>query len=76
MTGWDDISSLKDKLQANPIVGDPNRVLLLACHGSMATSEQVILELAKHKVVSLLLGSIHVMWVILSGTEKHFLVRH
>lgn len=42
MTGWDDISSLKDKLQAHPILGDPNRVLLLACHGSMATSEQVI----------------------------------
>ncbi|KAF3431950.1 hypothetical protein FNV43_RR26686 [Rhamnella rubrinervis] len=40
MTGWDDISSLKDKLQAHPILGDPSRVLLLACHGSMASSEQ------------------------------------
>lgn len=41
MTGWDDISSLKDKLQAHPILGDPSRVLLLACHSSMASSEQV-----------------------------------
>ncbi|XP_021748258.1 DExH-box ATP-dependent RNA helicase DExH5, mitochondrial-like isoform X2 [Chenopodium quinoa] len=40
MTGWDDISSLKDKLQAHPILGDPNRVLVLACHSSMASSEQ------------------------------------
>lgn len=42
MTGWDDINSLKDQLQAHPILGDPRRVLLLACHGSMASSEQVI----------------------------------
>lgn len=41
MTGWDDINSLKDQLQANPLLGDPNQVLLLACHGSMASSEQV-----------------------------------
>lgn len=41
MTGWDDISSLKDKLQAHSILGDPSRVLLLACHSSMASSEQV-----------------------------------
>ncbi|CAK7326664.1 unnamed protein product [Dovyalis caffra] len=40
MTGWDDISSLKDKLQAHPLLGDPSRVLLLTCHGSMASSEQ------------------------------------
>ncbi|CAH1431364.1 unnamed protein product [Lactuca virosa] len=40
MTGWDDISSLKEKLQANHLLGDANRVLLLACHGSMASSEQ------------------------------------
>lgn len=40
MTGWDDISWFKDKLQAHSILGDPNRVLLLACHGSMASSEQ------------------------------------
>ncbi|XP_056162702.1 DExH-box ATP-dependent RNA helicase DExH5, mitochondrial [Syzygium oleosum] len=40
MTGWDDISSLKEKLQSHPILGDPNRVLLLACHSSMASSEQ------------------------------------
>ncbi|GAV67332.1 dsrm domain-containing protein/DEAD domain-containing protein/Helicase_C domain-containing protein/HA2 domain-containing protein/OB_NTP_bind domain-containing protein [Cephalotus follicularis] len=40
MTGWDDINSLKDQLQAHPLLGDPTRVLLLACHGSMASSEQ------------------------------------
>ncbi|XP_066368016.1 DExH-box ATP-dependent RNA helicase DExH3-like isoform X2 [Miscanthus floridulus] len=40
MTGWDDITCLKDQLKAHPLLGDPNRVLLLACHGSMATSEQ------------------------------------
>ncbi|XP_058088650.1 DExH-box ATP-dependent RNA helicase DExH5, mitochondrial-like isoform X2 [Magnolia sinica] len=40
MTGWDDISALKDQLQANPLLGDPRKVLLLACHGSMASSEQ------------------------------------
>lgn len=42
MTGWDDINTLKDQLQAHPLLGDPGRVLLLACHGSMASSEQVI----------------------------------
>lgn len=42
MTGWEDISSLKDKLQAHPVLGDTNQVLLLACHGSMGTAEQVI----------------------------------
>ncbi|KAK9278678.1 hypothetical protein L1049_028252 [Liquidambar formosana] len=40
MTGWDDINSVKDQLQAHPLLGDPSRVLLLACHGSMASSEQ------------------------------------
>lgn len=42
MTGWDDISSLKEKLQIHPIFGNPGRVMLLACHGSMASFEQVI----------------------------------
>jgi ATP-dependent RNA helicase DHX36 len=41
MTGWDDINALKEQLQANPLLGDPGKVLLLACHGSMASSEQV-----------------------------------
>ncbi|KAK7398828.1 hypothetical protein VNO78_10001 [Psophocarpus tetragonolobus] len=40
MTGWDDINSLKDQLQAHPLLGDQRQVLLLACHGSMASSEQ------------------------------------
>ncbi|XP_073002247.1 DExH-box ATP-dependent RNA helicase DExH3 [Typha latifolia] len=43
MTGWDDISCLRDQLKAHPLLGDPNRVLLLACHGSMATSEQKLI---------------------------------
>ncbi|XP_074568055.1 DExH-box ATP-dependent RNA helicase DExH3-like [Curcuma longa] len=43
MTGWDDISSLRDQLRAHPLLGDPNRVLVLACHGSMATSEQKLI---------------------------------
>ncbi|XVE53139.1 hypothetical protein DITRI_Ditri02bG0180200 [Diplodiscus trichospermus] len=43
MTGWDDISSLKDKLLAHPILGDPSCVLLLTCHGSMASSEQKLI---------------------------------
>ncbi|XVF84733.1 hypothetical protein PTKIN_Ptkin17bG0061900 [Pterospermum kingtungense] len=43
MTGWDDINSLKDKLLAHPLLGDPSRVLLLTCHGSMASSEQKLI---------------------------------
>lgn len=51
MTGWDDINSLKDQLQSHPLLGDPSRVLLLACHGSMASSEQVTVLLA-HVIAS------------------------
>ncbi|KAL1803374.1 hypothetical protein ACET3Z_032021 [Daucus carota] len=43
MTGWEDISSLKDKLQLHPTLGDTTRVLLLACHGSMATLDQKLI---------------------------------
>ncbi|KAL8056715.1 hypothetical protein ABFX02_04G137100 [Erythranthe guttata] len=43
MTGWDDINSLKDQLQAHPLLGDPTRVLLLACHGSMPSAEQKLI---------------------------------
>ncbi|PIN04974.1 ATP-dependent RNA helicase A [Handroanthus impetiginosus] len=43
MTGWDDITSLKDKLHAHPVLGDTNRVLLLACHGSMGSAEQKLI---------------------------------
>ncbi|WOL20083.1 DExH-box ATP-dependent RNA helicase DExH3 [Canna indica] len=43
MTGWDDISCLRDQLKAHPLLGDPNRVLVLTCHGSMATSEQKLI---------------------------------
>lgn len=41
MTGWDDINSLKGQLEAHPLLGDRSKVLLLACHGSMDSSEQV-----------------------------------
>ncbi|XP_016165954.1 DExH-box ATP-dependent RNA helicase DExH5, mitochondrial isoform X2 [Arachis ipaensis] len=40
MIGWDDISALKEKLLLHPLLGDQSRVLLLICHGSMASSEQ------------------------------------
>ncbi|GKU91472.1 hypothetical protein SLEP1_g5339 [Rubroshorea leprosula] len=43
MTGWEDISCLRDQLKAHPLIGDPNRVLVLTCHGSMATSEQKLI---------------------------------
>uniref|UniRef100_A0A5B7CDA5 RNA helicase n=1 Tax=Davidia involucrata TaxID=16924 RepID=A0A5B7CDA5_DAVIN len=43
MTGWEDISCLRDQLKAHPLLGDPNRVLLLTCHGSMAMSEQKLI---------------------------------
>ncbi|KAK4835237.1 hypothetical protein QYF36_007185 [Acer negundo] len=43
MTGWEDISCLRDQLKAHPLLGDPNRVLVLTCHGSMATSEQKLI---------------------------------
>ncbi|XP_077247716.1 DEA(D/H)-box RNA helicase family protein [Tasmannia lanceolata] len=58
MTGWDDISCLKDQLKAHPLLGDPNRVLLLTCHGSMATSEQkLIFEKAPPNVRKIVLAT-------------------
>ncbi|KAJ4845563.1 hypothetical protein Tsubulata_048253, partial [Turnera subulata] len=58
MTGWDDISALKDKLQAHPILGDPSRVLLLTCHGSMASSEQrLIFDKAEEGVRKIVLAT-------------------
>ena len=51
MTGWDDINALKEQLQANPLLGDPSKVLLLACHGSMASSEQVLQGLLQRSVL-------------------------
>ncbi|OIW15110.1 hypothetical protein TanjilG_08597 [Lupinus angustifolius] len=43
MIGWDDINALKEKLLMHSILGDPSRVLLLTCHGSMASSEQSLI---------------------------------
>ncbi|XP_052172749.1 DExH-box ATP-dependent RNA helicase DExH3 [Diospyros lotus] len=58
MTGWEDISCLRDQLKAHPLLGDPNRVLLLTCHGSMATSEQkLIFEKAPPNVRKIVLAT-------------------
>ncbi|KAK7348858.1 hypothetical protein VNO80_23591 [Phaseolus coccineus] len=40
MIGWEDINALKEKLLTHPVLSDPNRVLLLMCHGSMDSLEQ------------------------------------
>ncbi|XP_052726073.1 DExH-box ATP-dependent RNA helicase DExH5, mitochondrial isoform X2 [Vigna angularis] len=40
MIGWDDINALKEKLLTHPVLSDPNRVLLVMCHGSMDSLEQ------------------------------------
>ncbi|XP_047337554.1 DExH-box ATP-dependent RNA helicase DExH3 isoform X2 [Impatiens glandulifera] len=58
MTGWEDISCLRDQLKAHPLLGDPNRVLLLTCHGSMATSEQkIIFDMAPPNVRKIVLAT-------------------
>ncbi|ERM93582.1 DExH-box ATP-dependent RNA helicase DExH3 isoform X2 [Amborella trichopoda] len=58
MTGWDDISCLRDQLKAHPLLGDPNRVLLVTCHGSMATSEQkLIFERASPNIRKIVLAT-------------------
>ncbi|KAI3988512.1 hypothetical protein MKX01_026326 [Papaver californicum] len=58
MTGWEDISCLRDQIKAHPLLGDPNRVLLLTCHGSMATSEQkLIFEKAPPNVRKIVLAT-------------------
>ncbi|KAF3434352.1 hypothetical protein FNV43_RR25455 [Rhamnella rubrinervis] len=58
MTGWEDISCLRDQLKAHPLLGDPNRVLLLTCHGSMATSEQkLIFDRPPHNVRKVVLAT-------------------
>eukprot|EP00250_Pteridium_aquilinum_P021505 c25147_g1_i1 orf=845-4309(-) len=40
MTGWEEITALKDKLSTNPLLGDESKVLILPCHGGMASAEQ------------------------------------
>ncbi|MCO5549284.1 hypothetical protein L7F22_002752 [Adiantum nelumboides] len=40
MTGWEEITALKDKLSSHPLLGDKRKVLILPCHGSMASAEQ------------------------------------
>lgn len=60
MTGWDDISSLKEKLLTHTVLGDANRVLLLTCHGSMASSEQVMFCLLMTTLLELILYNLYV----------------
>lgn len=43
LTGWEDISAVLEKLRASPTLGDSGKVLLLGCHGSMATAEQKLI---------------------------------
>lgn len=43
MTGWEEISALKEQLQSHPVLGNPARAQVLACHGSMATAEQKLI---------------------------------
>lgn len=58
MTGWDDINALKDQLQVHPLLGDPSRVFLLSCHGSMASSEQrLIFNKPKDEVRKIVLST-------------------
>ncbi|KAF8390072.1 hypothetical protein HHK36_024593 [Tetracentron sinense] len=63
MTGWDDINSLKDQLQAHPLLGDPSKVLLLACHGSMASSEQNMIIMKSSLEDTNYLSSLAFTWV-------------
>ncbi|EXB30259.1 putative ATP-dependent RNA helicase DHX36 [Morus notabilis] len=43
MTGWGDIKALKDQLHSNPLLGDPSKALLLACHSLMPIDEQKLI---------------------------------
>ncbi|KAI5065119.1 hypothetical protein GOP47_0019814 [Adiantum capillus-veneris] len=43
MTGWEEITALKDKLSSHPLLGDGRKVLILPCHGSMASAEQKLI---------------------------------
>ncbi|KAH7290261.1 hypothetical protein KP509_30G039300 [Ceratopteris richardii] len=35
MTGWEDITTLNNCLKSNPLLGNPNKVRLLARHGAV-----------------------------------------
>ena len=41
MTGWEDIQGLLEQLRSHPLLGQTQEVMLLGCHGSMASHEQV-----------------------------------
>ncbi|CAM8924155.1 unnamed protein product [Rhodiola kirilowii] len=58
LTGWDDINSLKDQLQYHPLLGDKSKILLLACHGSMDSSEQrLIFDKSPDGVIKIVLAT-------------------
>ena len=56
MTGWEDINALKEKLMSHSFLGDKRRVLVLACHGGMASAEQVCLLIADCLLRCLIFG--------------------
>ena len=56
MTGWEDINALKEKLMSHSLMGDKRRVLVLACHGGMASAEQVCLLIADCLLCCLIYG--------------------
>ncbi|XP_024401897.1 DExH-box ATP-dependent RNA helicase DExH3 [Physcomitrium patens] len=43
MTGWEEITALKEQLQRHPVLGNPDVAQILACHGTMATAEQKLI---------------------------------
>lgn len=58
LTGWEDINALRDQLKLNPVLGNSNRVLLLTCHGAMASADQKqIFEPPPHKVRKVVLAT-------------------
>ncbi|KAI5068622.1 hypothetical protein GOP47_0016967 [Adiantum capillus-veneris] len=58
MTGWEDINALKDCLMRNPLLGNPSKVKLLPCHGSMASADQkLIFEPVPAKIRKIVLAT-------------------
>lgn len=58
MTGWEDINALRDCLKLNPLLGNPYKVRLLPCHGSMASADQrLIFEPVPHKIRKIVLAT-------------------
>ena len=41
LTGWEEISAMRDRMLQHPVLGDGGRVQVLMCHGQMPVEEQV-----------------------------------